>query len=69
MSTRVRLSLETTADVKAEFLRHGADLGQWSMIGTLREAVRRSAELKRFEDSGEVWIVPADGSEPRPWGE
>ena len=70
---RIRLSLETTEHVKQEFLRHAADLGEWSMIGMLRRAVSRSADIHRLSESGALWVIdedgPGDPGEPMPWEE
>lgn len=46
---RVRLSLETTEDFKKELIQHGDELKCWSLIGTIRTAVRRSKELLELE--------------------
>ena len=46
---RVRLSLETTEEFAKELEQHGKELGTWSKIGTIREAVRRSRELLELE--------------------
>ena len=46
---RVRLSLETTEDFKDELIAHGKEIRQWSHIGTIRAAVRRSRELAQIE--------------------
>ena len=66
---RIRLSLETTESVKQEFLRHAADLGEWSMIGMLRRAVSRSAAIHRLSESGALWVIDSEDGDPVPWEE
>lgn len=46
---RVRLSLECSLAFKEELMLHGEELKEWSLIGTIRESVRRSKELGELE--------------------
>lgn len=53
---RVRLSLECRAEVKQAIEDHGKDLGEWSLIGTIRRAVERSAKLLKLERRGTLLL-------------
>ena len=46
---RVRLSLETDEAFKERLVHHGQQLGESSLIGTIRKAVERSEELREIE--------------------
>lgn len=50
---RVRLSLECKPEDKDELVAHGTELGEWSLIGTIRHAVRRSKRLLEQEKTSE----------------
>ena len=50
---RVRLSLECKQEDKDELVAHGTELGEWSLIGTIRHAVRRSRRLLDLEKTSE----------------
>jgi len=59
---RVRLSLECSAATKVEIEAHGEELGEWSLVGTLRRAVKRSRALFDLEQRGTLILVrDADG--------
>ena len=51
-SKRVRLSLECRESVKNEIEAHGKDLGQWSLVGSIRKAILRSRWLFALEQRG-----------------
>ncbi len=51
---RIRLSLETTPEFKAELVAHGEELGARTLIGAVRESVRRSKELLELEKDVEI---------------
>jgi|GEM_PF-5651020 len=46
---RIRLSLETTPEFKRDLVAHGEELGERTLIGCVRESVRRSRELMELE--------------------
>jgi hypothetical protein len=48
----VRLSLEAKPEFKKDILAHGAELGEWSIVGCLRQAIRRSKKLFDLEQRG-----------------
>ena len=54
---RCRLSLECRESIKSEIEAHGKELGQWSLIGTLRKAIRRSKALFDLEQRGVLILV------------
>lgn len=59
---RVRLSLETKESVKEQIIAHGKDLGEWSLVGSLRRSVERSAALLALERRGSLVLIrSADG--------
>jgi hypothetical protein len=64
MSLRTRMSLECSAEVKAEIDYHRGELGQWSLIGGIRESTRRSRELLAAQRRGKIYLMPDDGEEP-----
>jgi hypothetical protein len=51
------LSLECRASVKDEIVSHGVDLGEWSLIATIRRAVRRSEALLLLARRGSLKLV------------
>lgn len=57
---RVRLSLECSAETKAAIESHGADLGERSTIGAIRESVRRSAVILEAQRRGTLLIEIGD---------
>ena len=59
----VRLSLEAKPEFKDEILAHSKELGQWSIVGTLRKAVRRSKALFDLEKRGTLFLQRHDDSE------
>lgn len=54
---RVRLSLECLASVKDDIEAHGTELGEWSFIGAIRNAVRRSKILLTLERRGSLKLI------------
>jgi hypothetical protein len=54
---RTRLSLETTQDFKGEVHSHRRQLGESSIIGTLRAALRRSIALSHAVRNGGTLVV------------
>lgn len=60
---RVRLSLECSAKVKREIEAHGKDLSEWSLIGTIRRAVKRSKALFDLEARGTLMLLRDEDGE------
>ena len=59
----VRLSLEMKPLDKAAILAHSKELGQWSIVGTLRKAISRSAALFKLEQRGTLLLERKDNGE------
>lgn len=53
---RCRLSLECKESVKKQIEDHGSELGQWSLIGSIRKAVQRSKKFFDLEARGTLLL-------------
>ena len=57
---RCRLSLECRASTKAEIEAHGDEVGQWSLVGSIRKAISRSRQLFALEQRGVLQLKRRD---------
>lgn len=60
---RTRLSLEMSAEDKAEIVAHGAELGTRKLVKTIRAAVRRSRAVWAAEQRGTLLLETEESVE------